>query len=601
MKKIATILLLFYSLVSKKTIAQDFNKELDSLCVMCNRSSSDSERVAALGRLANHYYIYHLNSEGDSVLHEQLLVAELSNNPNLILQALFGDAILNISTSSSIESFDRTISFAQNGIDYARSMGNKDYLALGYTRMSEILRKRGYYDKAMSNSILALTLLQNITSDSIKCVVNIELGETYLDRGDALSACNNFNNAYDIAVNSGSVPLQSNIHHCLAEMYRKLGDDESAKAELRQSMLLNKNGKNAQGLVDDYSELAKITNEKFLIQRCIELSDSLHSFKDLLNAKRLMLVYIYVQEKDAAQALKYLEKEPDVKQSFLNDGIKNYYITLGHIYFYTGNIDSALYYYKIAQSDVEKNFEKTSSMFISEQIAECYRLKNNIPEAILNYQKAIGMSIEINDVKNIANYSARLSDLYEKENDFKNALHFSKQSVVFNDSIRKLSKQNEITLLGVDRTTKRHEQELLQQRQRDVTNRNIQYFGITISIVIIFFAMLFVGSFPVRPLTVKLMGYFFFISLFEFIVLIIDNLVLYHIIHNEPLKLWLLKIGIIAVLVPCQHFLERRLIGLLASRKLVEVRTKFSVKNWWLSLNKQAADSKRFEEDEAVL
>ncbi|HEY5390539.1 MAG TPA: hypothetical protein VIJ57_00390 [Hanamia sp.] len=601
MKKIATIFLLLCSPFSKKCIAQDFNKELDSLCVMCNRSSSDSERVAALGRLANHYYIYQLNSKGDSVLHEQLLVAELSNNPNLILQALFGDAILNISPSSSIESFDRTISFAQNGIDYAKSTGKEDYLALGYTRMSEILRKRGDYDKAFSNCIMALTLLQNVTSDSIKSVAYIELGETYLDRGDALSACTNFNFAYDIAVKSGSVPLQSKVHHCLAQMYRKLGDDESAKTELRQSMILNKNGKNAQGLVDDYSELAKITNEKFLIQRSIELSDSLHSFKDLLNAKRLMLVYIYVEEKDAAKALEYLEKEPDVKQSFLNDGIENYYITLGHIYFYTGAIDSALYYYKIAEPELAKNFEQASSMFILEQIAECYRLKNNIPEAITYYQKAIGISIELNDVKNVANYSAKLSGLYEKENDFKNALHYSKQSVVYDDSIRKLSKQNEITLLGVDRENKRHEQELLQQSQKDATNRNIQYFGITISIVIIFFAMLFVGSFPVKPLTVKLMGYFFFISLFEFIVLIIDNLVLYHIIHNQPLKLWLIKIGVIALLVPCQHFLEHRLIGLLASRKLIEVRTKFSVKNWWASLNKQSSDNKRFEEDEAVL
>ena len=229
------------------------------------------------------------------------------------------------------------------------------------------------------------------------------------------------------------------------------------------------------------------------------------------------------------------------------------------------------------------------------------RLKNNFPEAISYYLKAIKISLQMTDANTIAFYSGKLSDLYETQKDFKNALFYSKQSIVYEDSLRELSRQNDITLLGVDRENKRHQQELLQQEQKEISHRNIQYFGITLSIVIIFFIMLFVGSYPVSPLTVKLMGYFFFISLFEFIVLIIDNLVINHIIHNQPLKLWLIKIGVIALLVPFQHFLEHNVIGLLASRKLIEVRTKFSVKNWWSSINKQASNSKRFEEDEAVL
>lgn len=601
MQKIVTILLIFCSLQQEKCFAQ-FSKQLDSFCVMCNRSKTDSEKVMALGKLADYYYVYKLNNLGDSILHQQLLVAELSNNNNLILQALFGDAIQNIGTSATSERFDKTILFIQKGIDYAKSTNQYNYIALGYARMSDILRKRGEYDKALYNSVLALSSLQNVTSDSVKAITYIALGDTYLARGEAISACTNYNNAFDIAIKIKSISLQSIVHHCISEMYKKLDDVDNAKDELNQSLNLNKKYNNVEGMMSDYYDLARLTDEKFFIEKTIELADSLHDYKNLLNAKRLMLIYYYVTEKDDQKALHYLEYEPDLKQSFLNSGIENYYLGIGNIYFYSGHIDSALHYYKIIEPEIAKKFDQSLSKIILEQLAECYSLKNNFSEAISYYQKALEISIQMKDANTIALYSGKLSNLYEKQNDFKNAFIYSKQSIKYNDSLRELSKGNVIALLGVERENRKHQQEILQQQQKDYNSRNIQYMAITIAIVIIFFVMLFVGSFPVSRHTVKLMGYFFFISLFEFIVLVIDNLVLTHSVHNQPLKLWFIKIGVIAILVPCQHFLEHHVIRLLASRKLIEARTKFSIKKWWSNINKPSPIGEEgLEEDTAVL
>src|SRR5690242_4269303 len=110
MQKIAAILFLFIFLFQKKCFSQ-FYKQLDSLCIMCDRSISDSQKVNSLGKLANFYYVFKMNSQGDSVLHQQLLVAEISNDSSLILQALFGEAILNIAPSATSESFNKTIRF----------------------------------------------------------------------------------------------------------------------------------------------------------------------------------------------------------------------------------------------------------------------------------------------------------------------------------------------------------------------------------------------------------------------------------------------------------------------------------------------------------
>ena len=110
MQKIVIILLLIFVFSQKNCIGQS-RKQLDSLCVLCNRSTTDSEKVIALGKIADYYYVYKLNRQADSILNEQLLIAEHSNNSNLMLSVLFGDAILNIGSSATSESFDKTIQF----------------------------------------------------------------------------------------------------------------------------------------------------------------------------------------------------------------------------------------------------------------------------------------------------------------------------------------------------------------------------------------------------------------------------------------------------------------------------------------------------------
>jgi hypothetical protein len=110
-----------------------------------------------------------------------------------------------------------------------------------------------------------------------------------------------------------------------------------------------------------------------------------------------------------------------------------------------------------------------------------------------------------------------------------------------------------------------------------------------------------IGMFPVSKLTIKLLGYIFFISLFEFIILLIFSF-LYKLTNGEPLKIWLFKIVVIAMLVPIQHFLEHKLIKFLESRKLLKARTKFSLQNWLHKRKKPAPIKKpNFEEGTAVL
>ena len=116
MERFFLILLLSTSLFHGTSVAQ-FSHKIDSLLTIYNRAASDSDKVVACGKLAEYYYIYQLDKEGDSVLQEQLKIAEISQNKNLFLTAFFGNAVMNISDWGRKETFDRALQFVNKGLD----------------------------------------------------------------------------------------------------------------------------------------------------------------------------------------------------------------------------------------------------------------------------------------------------------------------------------------------------------------------------------------------------------------------------------------------------------------------------------------------------
>ncbi|MEI2748753.1 MAG: hypothetical protein V9E88_08355 [Ferruginibacter sp.] len=74
--------------------------------------------------------------------------------------------------------------------------------------------------------------------------------------------------------------------------------------------------------------------------------------------------------------------------------------------------------------------------------------------------------------------------------------------------------------------------------------------------------------FKISKGTIKTIGFFAFIFLFEFIILLADNQI-HHWTHGEPWKIILIKIGLIAILLPLHHWLEEKVIHHLTNKDLL--------------------------------
>ena len=103
---------------------------------------------------------------------------------------------------------------------------------------------------------------------------------------------------------------------------------------------------------------------------------------------------------------------------------------------------------------------------------------------------------------------------------------------------------------------------------------NIQYTAIMIGGMILLISLLVLGFFNTPRWVIRLLGFVSFIFLFEFIILILDSK-LHDWFHGAPLPILAIKVLIACMLVPLHHFIERKVIHFLQSKKLHRLKTVF--------------------------
>jgi hypothetical protein len=594
-------LLLIFCLFVIKTSYGQFTDTEKRLIAKVENAANDSMLILALGDLSEYYFVYKAGKKADSVKQKQLVVAQLSNNKNLVLSSLF-DNSFNLTSWVNTETYERLMQFIQKGENYAKELGREDYVSFARLRKAALLRKNGQLDAALAQATLAFSSLHKKGDDSLRATIFIELGDIFLAKGETVSAYQNYNEAFALAYVLKNTPLQSEIYHHLASLYNSLDNKQMVESTLLKSLALNKSSQNKKGLLLDYIDLARYMEKIEYIQAAIPLANELESEHYKLFTKRLLLAYYTVIEKNSSKALNFLENNSDVKQSFLNQGLPYYHYYIGSIYKWSNRPDSAIYYYTLSDSSIKTSFGISSQRSILIEKGECYTLLNQPDNAIKSYERSLKLGDGMHDLKTDTFLTQNLSLLYANIGNYKRAFDYYQQSIQARTALEKLANQREVVLLEVARETRKSEKDLEDLENESRRVHNLQYIGITIAIAIVFLGMILIGMFPISRFTIRLLSFFAFICLFEFIIVLVDSY-LHHATHGEPLKIWLAKIFLIALLVPLQHFLEHKLVKFLESKRLLKLRQEFSIKKIWANLTtpNPKRNETEFEEDTAVL
>ena len=435
--------------------AQD-SMHLVQLFEKINHSSSDAERINNLGELAEYYSVFNLQDKSDSVLEKAIEIADMANDKSLIIRVLVDKNMANLSNLADNAIFDKAIGVIEKGVQYAQDLHDGDLEAIGYIRLADIFRKKQRYDDALQYTTKAITALADVQTDD---TINIELfsviGKIYADKAEPVTAVRNYNRAFDLAYSIRNIPYQSKVYHLYAELYRSFGHKEEAKKYLTQSLQLNKDSKNTEGLYTDYIDLAKLTDQRNYIDLAIKTAQEIHSDIGLFKAKLLLYYWYMVDLKDAEQTFQFLNHNPDIVSYFNNMNRSELCWQRGYIYKYAGISNSALDCFHTSAADILASHNPVRILDVYKTLGETYLQNHDTANAIIYFKQAYSAADSFSQVKYLKTASESLAALYAVKRDYQHAYFYRLKS----DSIQQVLVANEardkLALLEIDRETKK--------------------------------------------------------------------------------------------------------------------------------------------------
>lgn len=540
-------------------------------------ATTDNQKISSLNQLAEFYYVNKDFSKGDSIIERELMIAEAKRDKNLLIQVFFTNPGYNSSGLATQDRSQKTTDYINRALEYATAEGLTYYIALCYSNLAKVYTTEGKPEKAFDYANLGFTTALSSEDDSAKVLCAIQMGNIYLQQGKTTVAYKTFTHALDLAVHSGKQVLLPPVYHAIADLYKKLDNIDLSKDYLFKSLDANQESKNLQGQMEDYISLAQIypyqVGKDYLL-RAEKLADALHNIKQKLDAQRKLFSYMMLEEKPAV-ALDYLNRHPDLKRILTNSGPHYIDWTMASVYLYGKMPGEALYYFKIAEPSFREGYDFSTRKAFFGELAYCYKEVKDYPNAIKYYSTLVDLSTAVSDLFTLKSATNELRELYNTTGDYKQAYQYSILYDQYNDSVQQVSKEKDLALMEIDNEAKARDHAAQLAKEQQIRSYNLQYIGITLIIVIAFISLVALGMFKVSQLTIRALGFISFIFLFEFIIMLMDNWI-HNMTDGQPFHSWLIKIGVISILLPLHHYFEHRVIRYLLTHKLLLTRPAFS-------------------------
>lgn len=570
--------LLAFLFVSMSVYAQDYYLT-DSLKRNLQQAKTDKAKVQWLGELASFYM--NINTPlADDYGKKELEIAELSRDRKLMLEALLDNAYRYYSNSNVQEHIKRAHDLTHRALTLAKESQDNEYVAWTYTYMAWGAAIDGEKDKALNYGNLALSIASSLNSDSLKISAYNTLGDAYLDRNEKLLAFRNYLQALNLAEEVKNFEQMKKCYYNLANFYSELSDYEKSKDYLFKIERLAYQQHQPYDRLNLYNYIGRVyTRAKqydmatSFYEKCMQLSDSLKLGIYKINSYFYVLNQ-YLNSHQAGKALQYFKERQELKD-FLTHGNFQHFSDQIYAMAYSGmgRYDSAEFYFKRSLPVFESKVDKQNRYMFYDRYALNFHRKHDYQNALNYWLKAQEVSREMGDIEMLKNVSAHLDSTYQRLGDYKQAYLYYSRYNHYKDSLEKLSTEKDLLLLEVENENRKKEKEVLLAEQRTRERHNIQYMGITVAIAGVFILLVVLGIFSVSKSTIRILGFFAFIFLFEFIIMLADNQI-HHWTHGEPWKVLAIKIGLISILLPFHHFLEEKVIHYLTSRKMIEVHPK---------------------------
>ena len=580
MKSLVSVVLIL--LLHTVSIAQKSPAIVDSMKRQLARVTTYKDKVEILGILS----MTLMNTsipESDKYGALMSREAELSRSRELMVKAFYNNGLRYSYFGQNREFLQKAIDYFNRGLAMAKENKLEKDVATGYLYLSSVYTRVPDLDKSLGYATQAFSVVQLVKDDSLTAATHLAYGKVYQAKKERLLALRYLLNALSIAEEKKDHDL---LHSCYVDLssfyadikeydkaidYTKLAIDELPHTDMDNSSY--QNVVLLYNLGNLYVAKKNFDMSVYYFEESIRMADSI-DYKPLKMPGYNGLLVQYITAKQPEKALEFFNNRADLKQFINNFGfghaIDDAY---GVIYTQLGKYDSADYYFQKAMPGFEAKSTPQSRLYFYAHYGDFFDKSGNPQQAIAYFSKAMDMANQMANLEWQQNVAKELDSLYAKTGDYKQSYYYNGLYAKYKDSLLKLGEQKDLLQMELADEQQRQERK---KREAEIALRerhNIQYMGITIAIALVFLMLVLMGAFKVSETTIKVMGFFAFILLFEFIILIADGKI-HHWTHGEPLPILGIKIILIAILLPLHHWLEHKVVSYLASRRLILPKTK---------------------------
>jgi tetratricopeptide (TPR) repeat protein len=427
--------------------------------------------------------------------------------------------------------------------------------------------------KALDCNNRAIAIALGIGNDSLLSIAYSSLAFTNDHLGNKLARFQALLSARTYADRSNLLSLKARCLLNLAVFYRDAEQMEKSRDFYMQVVEMGEKEKHWNYVIEARRGLGltyRIQHQKELaiasFDSALNLADK-YSLKQEKESTAIDLLNYYFNEETPDKGLAYLAANPYLEE-FIQDIGVGYQINKVYAskYEQKGDYDSALYYLKIAapfELNQPQNF--IEKLEFSRLWAQVLDKSGRRQEALQHWLMAKNYADSSGDLDKQKDMSLDLDSAYLALGDFKKAFAFYSRYNYFRDTLETLGQQKDLINAEIEDAGKRAEQEK-KQREDEIRRRdNLEYLGITAAIATLFIILIVLGVFRISVAAIRALGFFAFIFLFEFIILLLDKQI-HEITHGEPWKVLAIKIVLIAMLLPLHHYLEHRAVHFLTSK-----------------------------------
>lgn len=540
-------------------------------------AKNDSIKIGKLFDIAAYYHDYlEQNKYADSVSQMAIQIAQTEHRPELLLYAYNRY----IESNDLYQNYQKALNYALISEQLATESNNPEMVFNSYKNLFTVYLEGFEFDKALEFSYKALSYAASTDNIKLKVESYLNIGRSLDGKNQKIEAFRNYLNAISLAERIKNTKLQI---ECCAQLSKYYNMNKlyvkSIHYKLKQSDLLKTlspvDSVAIMWTVYDMQEIDINSNNNRLNEKSIQgILDFAKRWKNkrLLNYEiALVRSHLIAADKiDVLRGFYYKQFPTELKEMEIENPLL--YFRLKAFFAESENKpDSALHYFNQAEKLLQLDPNKILQSNFYYRYGQFLKRRDIKSLAIEKFSKSFELASEASYFDFMINASKQLESLYADKLDYKNAYKYASLNKILADSVNNMSKKDQLLAMEIDHETIARKQAEEHEKEAQMKRYYLQYSAIIIFIICVFIVLLMLGSLRVPVWIIKMLGFFAFILLFEFITLIADHKI-HDFTHGEPWKILFIKIFLIAMLLPMHHWVEKKVIAFLLHPDMINLR-----------------------------